>query len=325
MAARKKQKTSIDTRCINTVRCLSADMVQAAKSGHPGAPMGCAPMAHVLFGKHMAHNPADADWFNRDRFVLSNGHACALQYSMLHLTGYPLSLDDCKAFRQVESLTPGHPENFMTAGVEVSTGPLGQGLSNAVGLALSEAHLAATFNKEGHNIIDHHTFVICGDGCLQEGVTSEACSLAGHLGLGKLICLYDDNKITIDGSTDLSFTEDVKMRYEAYGWRVIELADGTDADAISSAIDIAKACTDKPTMIKIRTVIGEGCPSKAGSHKVHGAPLGPDALAEMKEHLGMNPEATFQIPAEVSEFYAAVKQAGAGKHAEWHPGPTAQH
>jgi len=309
--------SDLHIQCINTVRCLSADMVEAANSGHPGAPLGCAPMAHVLFGEHMKHNPADPTWFDRDRFVLSNGHACALQYSMLHLTGYPLSIEDCKAFRQIDSLTPGHPENFCTPGVDVSTGPLGQGLSNAVGLALAEAHLAATFNKPGHTIIDHYTYVICGDGCLQEGVTSEACSLAGHLGLGKLICLYDDNKITIDGDTSLSFTEDVKMRYEAYGWQVLEVEFGTDPDSISAKVDEAKQCTDKPTMIKIRTVIGEGCPSKQGSHKVHGAPLGKAGCAEMKAHLGLNPEATFQVPPEVAEYYDAVKAKGAAKQAAW--------
>jgi transketolase len=265
----------------------------------------------------MNHNPADATWFDRDRFVLSNGHACALQYSMLHLTGYPLSMEDCKAFRQIDSLTPGHPENFVTPGVEVSTGPLGQGLSNAVGLALSEAHLAATFNKPGHTVIDHYTYVICGDGCLQEGVTSEACSLAGHLGLGKLICLYDDNQITIDGATSLSFTEDVKMRYEAYGWQVMEVEDGADPDAISAKVEEAKKCTDKPTIIKIRTVIGEGCPSKQGSHKVHGSPLGKAACAEMKTHLGLNPEETFQVPVDVAEYYGAVKTKGATSQAAW--------
>merc|ERR1719428_2099576 len=310
-------KVEVDTRCINTVRCLSADMVEAANSGHPGAPMGCAPMAHVLYGQQMNHNPTDPKWFNRDRFVLSNGHACALQYSMLHLTGYPLSMDDCKAFRQIESLTPGHPENFVTAGVEVSTGPLGQGLSNAVGMALAESHLAATFNKPGHEVIDHYTFVICGDGCLQEGITSEACSLAGPLGLGKLICLYDDNKITIDGDTDLSFTEDVKERYEAYGWQVLELPNGNDADAIYACINVAKTCTDKPTLIKIRTVIGEGCPSKCGSHKVHGAPLGKAGCVEMKTHLGLNPEESFQVPGEVADYYGAVKTGGEAKQAEW--------
>jgi len=300
------------------VRCLSADQVQAAKSGHPGAPMGCAPMAHVLWTKYMNYAPSDPKWFNRDRFVLSNGHACALQYSMLHLTGYDLSLDDLKLFRQCDSKTPGHPENFCTAGVEVSTGPLGQGLTNAVGMAIAERNLAATFNKEGQApIIDHCTYVICGDGCLQEGVTSEASSLAGHLGLGKLIVLYDDNKIQIDGSTDLAFTEDVKMRYESYGWQVLELADGTDVDAMAALVGEAKACADKPTMIKICTVIGEGCPSKRGSHKVHGAPLGPDALAETKSFLGLDPEASFQVPADVAEAYGGCKAAGNAKAAAW--------
>jgi transketolase len=307
----------VETTCINTVRCLSADMVQAAKSGHPGAPMGCAPMAHVLYGKVMQHSPSDAEWFNRDRFVLSNGHACALQYSMLHLTGYPLSIDDCKAFRQLDSLTPGHPENFATAGVEVSTGPLGQGLSNAVGMAIAESNLAATYNKEGHKIIDHFTYVICGDGCLQEGVTSEACSLAGHLGLGKLVLLYDDNLITIDGGTELSFTEDVKKRFEAYNWQVIEVADGTDSAAILAAVEEGKACTDKPTMVKIRTVIGEGCPSKQGSHKVHGAPLGEEGVKETKTNLGLDPEQSFQVPDAVAEYYAGVKISGDAAAVAW--------
>ena len=279
--------------------------------------MGCAPMAHVLWSKFMNYSPAEPEWFDRDRFVLSNGHACALQYSMLHLSGYDVSIDDLKAFRQCDSKTPGHPENFCTDGVEVSTGPLGQGLTNAVGMAIAEANLGATFNKEGHAIVDHYTYVICGDGCLQEGITSEASSLAGHLGLGKLICLYDDNLIQIDGSTELAFTEDVKMRYEAYNWQVLEMADGTDTDTMAKCIEEAKACTDKPTMIKIRTVIGEGCPSKQGSHKVHGAPLGPEALAEAKAHLGLDPEASFQVPAEVSEFYGGLKEAGSAKSVAW--------
>jgi transketolase len=302
---------------VSQIRCLSADQVQAANSGHPGAPMGCAPMAHTLWSKFMNYSPAEPEWFDRDRFVLSNGHACALQYSMLHLSGYDLSLDDLKLFRKCDSKTPGHPENFCTAGVEVSTGPLGQGLSNAVGMAIAEANLAATFNKDGHDIVNHYTYVICGDGCLQEGITSEACSLAGHLGLGKLIVLYDDNKIQIDGSTELAFTEDVKMRYESYNWQVIELADGTDVDAMAKCIEEAKACTDKPSMIKIRTVIGEGCPSKAGSHKIHGAPLGPDALKEMKTHLGLDPEESFQVPGEVADFYAGLKAAGVAKGEAW--------
>jgi transketolase len=235
----KKGKTTADeSHCVNTIRLLSADTVEKAKSGHPGAPMGCAPMAHVLFGDIMKYNPANPKWADRDRFVLSNGHACALLYSMLHLTGYELSMEDMKQFRQLESKTPGHPENFMTAGVEVSTGPLGQGLSNAVGMAMAEKHLSATYNKDGMDVVGHHTYVICGDGCLQEGVTSEASSLAGHLGLGKLIVLYDDNKITIDGNTALSFTEDVKTRYESYGWQVLVVEDGNDTEAIRAAVRI---------------------------------------------------------------------------------------
>ncbi|RLO04825.1 hypothetical protein DYB28_004858, partial [Aphanomyces astaci] len=231
-----------ETLCINTVRMLGADQPTAGNSGHPGAPMGCAPMAHVLFGKVMTYNPTNPAWTNRDRFVLSNGHACALQYAMLNLTGYDVSIDDLKSFRQWGSKCPGHPENFCTPGVEVSTGPLGQGLSNAVGLAIGEKHLAAVFNKEGHEIVDHYTYVICGDGCMQEGVTSEASSLAGHLGLGKLIVLYDDNLITIDGSTDLSFTEDVGKRYEAYGWHVQTVTDGNyDHESIHRAVLNAKA------------------------------------------------------------------------------------
>eukprot|EP01050_Picozoa_sp_SAG11_P022912 SAG11_NODE_4456_length_1889_cov_1.653631_1_plen_504_part_10 len=302
--------------CVNTVRALSADIVEKAKSGHPGAPMGCAPMAHTLWGGVMKYNPKDPAWPNRDRFILSNGHACALQYAMLHLTGYELSMDDLQAFRQIDSLTPGHPENFATPGVEVSTGPLGQGLSNAVGMAMAETHLAAVFNKEGFPIIDHSTYVICGDGCLQEGITSEACSLAGHWKLGKLIVLYDDNKIQIDGSTDLAFTEDVKMRYEAYGWQVIELPDGTDLAAIKAAVAEAQAETSKPSMIKIRTRIGEGAPNKVGSHKVHGAPLGGDEMAAMKAALGLPAEA-FAVAPEVAEFYAGAGAAAASQAEEW--------
>lgn len=237
--------------CVNNIRILSADMVEKANSGHPGAPMGCAPIAHVLFGSVMNFAPKHPKWFNRDRFVLSNGHACALLYSMLHLTGYELSLEDLKRFRQLGSLTPGHPENFVTPGVEVSTGPLGQGISNAVGLAMAEKHLAAVYNKDGFNLIDHYTYVLCGDGCLQEGVSAEACSLAGHLGLGKLIVCYDDNKITIDGNTSLSFTEDVGKRYEAYGWQVLTVEDGNDLNALHQAIEAGKAETERPTLIKV--------------------------------------------------------------------------
>ena len=236
----KKSKTSPDDemslRCIDTVRVLCADVVEKANSGHPGAPMGCAPIAHVLWSEFMKYSPSDPKWTNRDRFVLSNGHACALQYSMLHLTGYALSMDDLKSFRQLHSITPGHPENILTAGVEVTTGPLGSGISNAVGIAIAEKQLAATFNRPGLDIVDTYTYVICGDGCLQEGISSEACSLAGHLGLGKLIVCYDDNRITIDGDTKLSFTEDVNKRYEAYGWHVQTVDDVNDLGILLSSI-----------------------------------------------------------------------------------------
>lgn len=316
--ASKKGKAGVsEDHCVNTIRLLSADAVEKAKSGHPGAPMGCAPMAHVLFGDIMKFNPANPDWFDRDRFVLSNGHACALLYSMLHLTGYDLSMEDMKQFRQLESKTPGHPENFMTAGVEVSTGPLGQGISNAVGMAIAEKHLAATFNKDGHDIVGHHTFVICGDGCLQEGVSSEASSLAGHLGLGKLIVLYDDNKITIDGDTALSFTEDVKSRYEAYGWQVLVVEDGNDIEQIRAAVNMAKANGAHPSMIKIRTKIGHGS-SKEGSASSHGAPLGKESLEGVKTKFGFNPEESFKVDDSVYGFYHEHAAKGKAAEAAWH-------
>ncbi|CEG45715.1 transketolase [Plasmopara halstedii] len=298
----KKPRISEDL-CINTIRMLSADQPTAGKSGHPGAPMGCAPMAHVLFGKIMKFNPKNPKWSNRDRFVLSNGHACALQYSMLHLTGYDLPLDELKKFRQWGSKAPGHPENFCTSGVEVSTGPLGQGISNAVGLAMAEKHLAAEFNKDGLNIVDHYTYVICGDGCLQEGVSSETSSLAGHLGLGKLIVLYDDNKITIDGHTDISFTEDVMKRYEAYGWHVQYIEDGNyDHAAIHHAIETAKGVTDKPSLIKIHTTIGLGSKLE-NTHSVHGAPLKPEDLSAAKERFGFSGSDSFFVPEQVKKYY----------------------
>lgn len=306
-----------ETLAINTVRCLAADTVQKAASGHPGAPMGCAPMAHVLFGRVMNYNPANPKWINRDRFVLSNGHACALQYSMLHLTGYPVSMDDLKAFRQLSSITPGHPEVGVTAGVEVSTGPLGQGISNAVGIAIAEQHLGALYNRGDHTLIDHYTYVICGDGCLQEGVSSEASSLAGHLGLGKLIVLYDDNKITIDGPTDLSFTEDVLMRYEAYGWHTQSVEDGNnDVAGIQAAIEAAKAVADKPSIIKVSTLIGFGS-AKAGSEKTHGAPLGADDIVGVKTRFGFDPEKSFYVPDEVYAFYKGAADRGAATEAAW--------
>ncbi|KOO32062.1 transketolase [Chrysochromulina tobinii] len=308
---------SLEWRQINFVRVLAADMVQQANSGHPGAAMGCAPIAHLLWQKVMQYNPADPSWLNRDRFVLSNGHACALQYAMLHLTGYDLSLDDLRAFRQIDSKTPGHPEVGVTAGVEVATGPLGQGLSNGVGLALAAAHMAATFNREGFKVVDHFVYVICGDGCMQEGITSEACSLAGHLGLGRLIVFYDDNKIQIDGGTDLAFTEDVMKRYEAYGWQTIHVEDGdTDLLALEQAIASAKAELSRPTLIKVTTTIGYGS-AKQGTAGVHGAPLGYADLANVKKQYGFAEEAFFNVPEDVAAAYGRCKPAGAEKQQSW--------
>jgi len=306
----------LQTRCVNTIRVLAADMVQKANSGHPGAPMGCAPIAHLLFSEVMNFNGKNPHWTNRDRFVLSNGHACALLYSMLHLSGYELSLDDLKKFRQIDSLTPGHPENFLTAGVEVSTGPLGQGISNAVGLALGEANFAARYNREGFNIVDHYTYVICGDGCLQEGIASEACSLAGHLGLGKLIVLYDDNSITIDGETSLSFTEDVAKRFESYGWHVQYVEDGTNLDALRTAVHTAQRVVNQPSLIKVKTIIGYGSANE-GKEVVHGAPLGSDDLASVKRKFGFDDTQSFVIPPEVAEFYAQVQTNAQTKEAAW--------
>jgi len=309
---------SLEELCINSIRFLAIDGVEKAKSGHPGLPMGAAPMAFVLWDRFMRYNPKNPKWFNRDRFVLSAGHGSMLQYALLYLTGYDsLTIEDLKQFRQWESKTPGHPENFMTPGVEVTTGPLGQGISNAVGLAMAEAHLAAKFNKPDHTIIDHYTYVILGDGCNQEGVSSEACSLAGHLGLGKLIALYDDNKITIDGHTELSFTEDVGKRYEAYGWHVQTVEEGnTDLEAIHKAIEAAKAVTDKPSLIKVRTTIGYGSPNKANTHGVHGAALGGDEVKATREHLGWKYE-PFEVPEDVLNHFRKAVERGAQAEEEW--------
>jgi len=313
----KRPKMS-STTCINTIRVLAADVVQKANSGHPGAPMGCAPIAHLLWGEVMKYSPRNPKWSDRDRFVLSNGHACALQYIMLHLTGYDLTMDDLKSFRQLNSKTPGHPELHITPGIEVSTGPLGQGISNAVGLAIAEAHLAARFNKPGFNIVDHYTYVICGDGCLQEGVSSEASSLAGHLGLGKLIVFYDDNLITIDGETELSFTEDVGKRYEAYGWHVQTIHDGNSYDGsdLRQAVANARAVLDKPSMIKVRTTIGFGS-KKQGTEKVHGSPLGDDDIKHLKTLFGFDPEAKFVVPDEVRSYYTAKASEGQTSEDQW--------
>jgi len=318
----KKPKTvdaALEEKCINAVRMLSAEMVQKANSGHPGAPMGCAPMAVSLFTRTMNYSPGNPKWFNRDRFVLSNGHACALLYSMLHLTGYERpTMDDLKKFRQLDSVTAGHPENHLLEAVEVATGPLGQGISQAVGMAVAQSHLAATFNKPGFDVSSNFTYVICGDGCLQEGVSSEASSLAGHLKLGKLIVLYDDNKITIDGSTDLSFTEDVAKRYEAYGWQVITITSGDSSDlsGIVSAIEKAKACTDKPTLIKVATTIGFGS-KKQGSHETHGSPLGWEDIKAARTSFGFEPEGYFTVPDDVLATFRSQVEIGKELESEW--------
>jgi transketolase len=309
---------SIEQLCINSIRFLAIDAVEKAKSGHPGLPMGAAPMAFVLWDQFMRFNPKNPNWVNRDRFVLSAGHGCMLQYALLHLTGYDqVSLESLQQFRQWGSITPGHPENFETEGVEVTTGPLGQGIANGVGLAMAEAHLAAKFNKPDAQLIDHYTYVILGDGCNMEGVSGEACSLAGHLGLGKLIALYDDNHISIDGHTDISFTEDVCKRYEAYGWHVQHVTDGnTDLEAIAAAIQAAKAVTDKPSLIKVTTTIGYGSPNKANSHDVHGAALGADEVQATRDHLGWS-HPPFEIPQEALARFRQAIDKGASAEAEW--------
>ena len=309
--------SNIDQLAINTIRVLSAEAVEKAKSGHPGMPMGAAPMAYTLWAKVMKHNPADPKWVDRDRFVLSAGHASMLLYSLLHLFGYDLSMEEIKNFRQWNSKTPGHPEYGHTAGVEVTTGPLGQGISSAVGMAMAEAHLAAKFNRPGHKIVDHYTYVLSGDGCLMEGIASEAASLAGTLKLGKLIVLYDSNKITIEGSTDLAFTEDVGKRFEAYSWQVLEVEDGNDIDAIQAAIEEAKKAAEKPSLIIIRTEIGYGCPAKQGKASAHGEPLGEENLLEAKKFLGYNTEEAFYVADEVRDHMKTIMEKGKRAQEEW--------
>ena len=309
---------SIDTLCVNSIRFLAIDAVNQAKSGHPGLPMGAAPMGYALWDKVMRHNPKNPKWFNRDRFVLSAGHGCMLLYALLHLTGYDsVSLEDIKQFRQWGSKTPGHPETFETAGVEVTTGPLGSGVANAVGLAIAEAHLAARFNRPDCTVVDHYTYVIMGDGCNQEGVASEACSLAGHLKLGKLIALYDDNHITIDGDTGVSFTEDVLKRYEAYGWHVQHVPEGnTDVDGITKAIDAAKAVKDRPSLIKVTTTIGYGSPNKSNTGGVHGSPLGPEEAQLTRDNLGWD-YGLFDVPQEAYDQFRQAVERGAAAEAQW--------
>jgi transketolase len=309
---------SLEELCINSIRFLAIDAVEKAQSGHPGLPMGAAPMAFVLWDRFLRYNPKNPKWFNRDRFVLSAGHGCMLQYALLYLTGYDsVSLDEIKNFRQWGSKTPGHPENHITEGIEVTTGPLGQGIANAVGLAIAEAHLAGKFNKPDCKLVDHYTYVILGDGCNMEGISGEACSLAGHLGLGKLIALYDDNHISIDGSTDIAFTEDVNKRFEAYGWHVQHVEDGnTDLEAIAKAIEAAKAVTDKPSLIKVTTTIGYGSPNKANTAGVHGAALGGDEIQATRENLGWEYE-PFEVPEDALKHWRKAVERGANYEAEW--------
>ncbi|MFT6902676.1 MAG: transketolase, partial [Colwellia sp.] len=299
----------------NAIRVLSMDAVQKAKSGHPGAPMGMADIAEVLWRDFLKHNPSDPQWVDRDRFILSNGHGSMLIYSLLHLTGYDLPMGELKNFRQLHSKTPGHPEYGYTPGVETTTGPLGAGLSNAVGMAIAEKTLAAQFNRDGHNIVDHNTYVFLGDGCLMEGISHEVCSLAGTLGLGKLVAFWDDNGISIDGHVEGWFTDNTPARFEAYGWHVISDVDGHDSAAITAAIAAAKAVTDKPTMICCKTVIGFGSPNKSGTHDCHGAPLGDDEIAATREFLNW-PHAPFEIPADIYAEWDQ-KENGATEQANW--------
>ncbi|MCE9646823.1 MAG: transketolase [Chloroflexi bacterium] len=308
--------TDLQSRAINTIRFLSADGVQKANSGHPGLPMGTAAMAYTIWTRHLRHNPRNPKWSGRDRFVLSGGHGSMLLYSLLHLTGYDVSLDDLKNFRQWGSITPGHPEYGLTPGVEVTTGPLGQGFANGVGMAIAAVHLAATFNQRGHEIIDPFIYAIVTDGDLMEGVASEAASLAGHLSLGRLIYLYDDNHISIDGSTDLAFTEDRAVRFRSYGWQVLRVEDGNDVEAIDKAIQEAKA-EPRPSLIMCRTIIGFGAPHRQGTQKAHGEPLGDEELNAAKDNLGWPKEPRFLIPEDVLEFYRKAVEKGRELEFDW--------
>ena len=308
---------SLDALCINTIRTLAMDAVQKADSGHPGAPMGLAPLAYALFTRHMRHNPADPKWPNRDRFVLSNGHASLLLYSSLFLSGYDVTLDDIKAFRQWGSRTPGHPEYGHTPGVETTTGPLGQGVANAVGFAAAEAHLAALFNRGGEAIVDHYTWFICGDGCLMEGISHEAASFAGHFKLGKLIGFYDDNQVTIDGSTNLTFTDDTAKRFEAYGWQVLHVDDVNDLEAIDRAVAAARADTERPSLVVTKTVIGYGSPNRAGTAKAHGEALGATEVELTKKALGWEWSDPFHVPQEALDHWRTAQARGAEAHEAW--------
>lgn len=307
---------SIDKMAVDTIRVLSAEAIEKAKSGHPGLPLGCAPMAYTLWAKQLKHNPSNSKWADRDRFVLSAGHGSMLIYSLLHIFGYDVSIEDIKDFRQLHSKAAGHPEYRHTDGVETTTGPLGQGVANAVGMAMSEAYLAEKFNREGYNVVDHYTYVIAGDGCLMEGISGEASSLAGTLGLGKLIMLYDSNNISIEGHTDIAFREDVAKRYEAYGWQVLRVNDGNDMEEINKSIEEAKKDTKRPTIIIVKNIIGYGVPKKQGKAAAHGEPLGEDNIKEFKELINWNNE-PFTVPEEVKEGMKAFREEAEKKEVHW--------
>lgn len=309
--------SNIDDLSVNAIRVLAADAIQQANSGHPGLPLGSAAMAYELWARHMKHNPKNPKWANRDRFVLSGGHGSTLLYSLLHLFGYGLTVDDLKNFRQEDSLTPGHPEYGHTVGVEATTGPLGAGMGMAVGMALAEAHMSAVFNREGYPIVDHYTFALGGDGCMMEGVSSEAFSLAGTLGLGKLIVLYDSNNISIEGDTQIAFTEDVAKRMEAFGFQTLTVEDGNDLEAIGRAIEAAKAEKTKPSFITVKTQIGYGCPAKQGKASAHGEPLGADNVKAMKDNLGWEKHDPFYVPDSVYAHYKSIAEANAKAEEEW--------
>lgn len=312
-----KDPKSLEQKCIDTVRILSADAVQNANSGHPGTPMGLASLGYVLWTESMDYNPLDPEWANRDRFILSAGHACMLQYSFLYLTGYGITMDDIKDFRQLHGKTAGHPEYGLLAGIEVTTGPLGQGFANGVGMAIAQKYMAARYNRPGFDIFDYKIYVICSDGDLMEGITAEAASLAGHLRLGNMIYLYDDNHITIEGNTDITFNEEVAQRFRAYGWQVQELADGNDIEALSKAIKSAKQETERPSLIKLRTHIGYGSPNKQDTAEAHGSPLGEDELKLVKENFDFDPDEDFVVPDEVLDFYRRAGKKGDLKEMDW--------
>src|SRR6201987_4955944 len=310
------KQQELDQLSINALRFLAVDAVEKAKSGHPGAPLGCAPIAYLLYHKFMKHDPSDPKWIDRDRFVLSNGHASALLYGSLYLSGYNLPMPQLEQFRQYGSHTPGHPERGEAPGVEGTTGPLGQGFGMAVGIATAEKHMAAVYNRDEFKIVDHHTYVLCGDGDLMEGISHETASLAGTLGLGKLIVLYDDNLISLDGPTELSYTEDVTKRFEGYHWQVLSVPDGNDLVAIEKAIAAAKAETEKPSLIRVRTVIGYGSP-RAGTNKVHGEAMGPEDTKKTKENLGWPADKRFWVPEDAAKHWLEAVDKGAEEEEEW--------